>query len=416
MIKKKVVELDNGLTVVLCKNDRLHSFGAEIFIKYGSAYKDFTSNNVLYKCEDGIAHLLEHVLIDNGCEGSIYKYFTDSYYTFNGVTSNEYTKFYIHGYEDFEEKLKEFIFFINDNKFTKEGVEKSKGPVLEEVKERSNNRFFDLNKARFNCLFNKDVVLSGVGEYKSVQDFSYDDVKLIYDTFYKPSNEIITVHGNFDMDKILKVIKDSFNKIDRVYRSHEIIPFEDDKEVKNKTYEINKEKDLELYNLLIKVPMDGYTIDEKERILKYLSWYFDYNFSSKSELYKEIIKEGISNYSVSCDDYYYPYGSEFLILSFTLPTSKGKEFVDMIFKELNNIKMPSDTKKKLYKRKMYFNRLINLDKSGYLAKKFATNNIYYMKNEFPSLEELDNYSFKEMENLLKRMDLTHYSIIHQKND
>jgi hypothetical protein len=162
--------------------------------------------------------------------------------------------------------------------------------------------------------------------------------------------------------------------------------------------------------------MEGYTIDEKERLITYLSWYFDYIFSSKSELYKEIIKEGISNYSVSCDDYYYPYGSEFLILSFTLPTSKGKEFVDMIFKELNNIKMPSDTKKKLYKRKMYFNRLIYLDKSGYLAKKYATNNIYYMKNEFPSLEELDNYSFKEMENLLKRMDLTHYSIIHQKND
>ena len=83
MIKTKYVKLDNGLVVALAKDNKLHSFGADILIKYGSHNKSFYSDDNLYKCEDGIAHLLEHVIIENSPYGNIGKYFSDNYYSYN---------------------------------------------------------------------------------------------------------------------------------------------------------------------------------------------------------------------------------------------------------------------------------------------------------------------------------------------
>ncbi len=416
MIKKKYIELDNGLTVVLSKNDKVHSFDARILIKYGFGNKDFTSNNVVYKCEDGLAHLLEHVLIDAGPNGNVFKYFTDNYYGFNGVTHKEFTEFFIHGYEDFEKNLGILIDVINNSTFTKEDVEKSKGPVLEEVRERSNVRNYEFNRTINYNLFNKDIALSGVGEFNSVKDFSYEDLRLVYDTFYKPSNEVITVSGNFDMDSILKVIKDSFKKIKREYITHEIIDFTDEETVRCKSSEVINEKDLELYDISFKVPLKEFRCDEIDRLHLYLDWYFDYNFSSKSELYKTIIDKGISSYAIGTSHYTSPYGNNFMIVSFLLPTSNGKEFVDLVLNELKNIKMPSDIKKDLYKKKLYFKRLLNLDSSSFLAREFALDYLFYNKTEFPSLEELDKVSFKEMEEFLNKLDFSNYTITHQKND
>ncbi|MBQ7241146.1 MAG: hypothetical protein IJS56_06890 [Bacilli bacterium] len=87
----------------------------------------------------------------------------------------------------------------------------------------------------------------------------------------------------------------------------------------------------------------------------------------------------------------------------------------MVFEQLEKREMPSKIKQEIYKKKKYISRLINLDSSHFLATQFAYN--YFFNNElkFLTIEDLDDISFKEMEEFIKKLDFTHYSVVYQKD-
>ena len=118
MIKKEVRTLPNGLTLVCVSNDEKHYIGATIYIKYGSAIKDFKVNGKEYHYQDGIAHLLEHVLIDESVYGNVGKLFFENNVDFNGTTGSRRTKFYINTYENFEEHFVKLMNLVNNAVFT----------------------------------------------------------------------------------------------------------------------------------------------------------------------------------------------------------------------------------------------------------------------------------------------------------
>ena len=415
MIKTKYYKLDNGLIVAFAKKSKLHSFGAEIYIKYGSAHKNFKSNGVSYTCKDGIAHLLEHILIDNSPYGNLGRYYNENYYNFNGETYSDYTKYYIHGYENFEENLKILIDSINNSSFTPEGIEKSKYPVIEEIGEFHNSRNFDFIRANKKCMFNTEVFLDGLGSVQDVKDFSYDDIRLVYDTFYQPDNEIITVYGNFDEEKILKLIKDCFNFYDRDYRTHEIKEFKDTKEVKEKYVEYTKEGDMPLVSVNFKVDVSEFTLSELSRLDLYLGWFLKYNFSTSSEFGRKIIEDKISPYSVSTNSDEAPYGNSFIIIKVAVPTNECKEFVSRVVEQMEKREMPNKTKQDIYRKKKYIGRLVDMDSSKFMVTNFAYNYMFNEELEFAKIEDLNEISFKEMQEFVNKLDFSNYSVVYRNN-
>ena len=415
MIKTKYVKLDNGLVVALAKDNKLHSFGADILIKYGSHNKSFYSDDNLYKCEDGIAHLLEHVIIENSPYGNIGKYFSDNYYSYNGITSSEYTKYYIFGYENFYDNLKILVDSVNNSAFTSEGIEKCKGAVIEEIGEKHNKRTFKFFKTVRESLFNEDVAIDGLGTVESVKDFSYDDLKLIYDTFYQPDNEVISVYGNFDEKKVLEVINDCFKSYNRTYKKHKIKEFVDTLDVKNRYVEYVKPNDMSVVSINTKYDISRFNKKELARLENYLRWYLDYNFNSESEFGTRIFKEGISPYQVYTSNSTQPYDDAFGILTFKVPTNECEKFVSMVFEQLEKREMPSKLKKEIYKKKKYIARLINLDNAHFLATEFAFNYLFNNELKFKTIKDLDDFSFDEMEEFIKELDFTHYSVVYQKD-
>ena len=415
MIKTKYVKLNNGLVVAFAKNNKLHSFGAEIFIKYGSAHKEFYSNDVLYKCEDGIAHLLEHVLIEDSPYGNLNKYFNDNYCSSNGVTYGEYTKYYFHCYENFYENLKVLIDSINNSSFTKEGIEKIKLPVFEEIGEKHNSRNYDFFIANNKSLFNVDVFMDGLGSVQSVKDFTYDDLRLVYDTFYKPDNEVIVIHGNFDEDKVLEVINNCFNSYDRDYRTHLIKEFVDTNEVKEKRVEYVKENDMSIVQVNFKCNISDFSKKEVDRLGLYMKWFLNYNFSTESEFGMNIIKDRISPYPVGTSHQLLPYGDKYLITGISIETDEVDEFTKRVVKQMNNRTMPSKLKQEIYRKKRYIKKLIDLDSSSYLAVDFALNYLFNDELKFASIDDLKEYSFEEMEEFLNRLDFSNYSVVYRKD-
>jgi predicted Zn-dependent peptidase len=415
MIKTKYVKLNNGLVVAFAKKDKLHSFGAEIFIKYGSAIKNFYSNDSLYKCEDGIAHLLEHVLIDNAPCGNLGKYFNDNYLEFNGETYGEYTKFYIFGYENFYDNLKMLVDSINNSSFTSEGIEKSKYPVIEEIGEKHNSRNYELFLKERSSLFNTEAYIDGLGTIQNVKDFSYDDLRLVYDTFYQPDNEVIVIYGNYDEDKVLDIIQKCFDSYDRDYRKHSIKEFVDTSEVKLPYTEYVKEDDMPIVSINFKCDISQFKSKEIDRLATYVKWFLAYNFSVESEFGVKIIEDKISPYSVSKTHEVLPYGDKYLIIGISLETEERKEFVKRVIDQINKREMPNELKKEIYKKKMYIGKLIDMDSCHYLAVDFALNYLFNNELEFAKIEDLNEISFKEMEEFINKLDFSNYSVIVRKS-
>ena len=109
MKENKICTLPNGLKIVLYKDSTKSSCYAELIVKYGAINNEFILNNEIYSLSDGIAHLLEHVLIENSIFGNSRNYFHDNYVKSNGETSFKTTNYYIKTVHDFFSYLEKLI-------------------------------------------------------------------------------------------------------------------------------------------------------------------------------------------------------------------------------------------------------------------------------------------------------------------
>ena len=73
MNKLDVEKLDNGLTIYLYKDDRRHSTLFQFVTLFGGFNKDFIYNNNEYHIQDGVAHILEHYIVECNNNGNFLK-------------------------------------------------------------------------------------------------------------------------------------------------------------------------------------------------------------------------------------------------------------------------------------------------------------------------------------------------------
>ena len=78
--------------------------------------------------------------------------------------------------------------------------------------------------------------------------------------------------------------------------------------------------------------------------------------------------------------------------------------------------MPNKTKQEIYRKKRYINRLVDMDNSKFMVTNFAYNYIFNNELEFFKIEDLNEISFKEMEDMIKDLDFSNYSVVYRKND
>lgn len=105
MKKSEIYTLDNGLKLIFYQDTSKHSVVADLIVKYGGIHNIFIFDGKEYKVEDGIAHFLEHLLIEHSIYGNALINFRENYINTNGVTSIDKTRFYIHTVHDFEENF-----------------------------------------------------------------------------------------------------------------------------------------------------------------------------------------------------------------------------------------------------------------------------------------------------------------------
>ena len=173
MKNSEIFTLDNGLTVVYYKDDTKHSCTANLIVKYGGINSDFIINDKHYHINDGMAHFLEHLLIEHSIYGNALLDFRSNYIRTNGMTSSIRTSFYIDTVHDFDENLVKLIKVVNEPVFNEKDINETKYAVIEEIRKGNDNKFRNLDVLTKKCLFKNIKYLNNLGSIKDIDAIDY---------------------------------------------------------------------------------------------------------------------------------------------------------------------------------------------------------------------------------------------------
>ncbi len=199
-----IYKLDNGLEVLLIRNPALPMTGANMVVKIGSAYETFASS--------GMSHMLEHLLF-NGTKTRTQKELyndTDSIGGYNNANTSDYFTNYmmVTPSENFEKGLEIQADMLFNSVLPLKKFKKEKGIVLEEISKSLAEPEEQLHRNVISVIFKgHSLSLPTLGTYSTIESMTRNDVYKFYKNNYVPNNMILSVIGNFETAKMMKLIK-----------------------------------------------------------------------------------------------------------------------------------------------------------------------------------------------------------------
>lgn len=405
MMKTTIKKLQNGLTIVLVEDKSKNQTSAVLTVKYGSIVKRVQTGDEIIEIKPGLAHLLEHTLIENSIYGNVSTYFHDNYVTCNGCTSSKITNFPITTIMDFKKHLKVLLDYINVIDFNKEKLEEIKKPIVDEIIRSKDKNYYKYNETVSLLGYNKTRFVGNLGEIDDVLSISVEELKRVHDIMYQPSNQILSISGNFDTDDILKYVEDIYNEYNIPVIEYQILDEDDTCEYEKNEVVIVDNKYDPICSLEYKIDLSGFTNEERLKIDYYISYFLTYNFSDNSNNYKRVKDEHISVFSFSCLKNFI--NKKILNIRVVLNTSEYEKTKDIIKNVFDNRCMDKEYFE-LWKKETLIN-FIEREKDHNQIRNSIINNIldfdiYY--NE--GIDFIESMSFEEMKNLIERMDFSNY--------
>lgn len=410
MIKTSVKKLKNGLTVVCVEDKSKNMSEAELLVKYGSEIKNIKIDGHIYEIRNGLAHLLEHSLIEGSSYGNVLSFFRRDYVYVNGFTSRKYTYYPIETVKDFKKYLEILIRFVNIASFTDEDLKNIKGPVIDEIIRGKDRSYRKLAEKVNELVCDKTKYINNLGEKEDIDNITVEDLKLVHDVFYQPQNEILSLSGNFDTDEIIKYIEDIYDKINFEKHDVEVLDMSDTLELAEKNVLINDEQYSPLAEILYKIDISKFTNEELLKIDYYLSFLLNSCFSDNSNTYKKIVDNNYSSFSINFSRN--RINRNVLMLEVSILT-KNYEEVWSIFDDALNIKILDKDYFYLWKRRELIDRIEPLKKASFLRSDLVGNILRFDIDKFDTLEFIDNLNYEECIELLSRLSFDNKTYIKQ---
>ena len=202
MIKFEKFQLDNGLRVIVHEDKSTPMVAVNILYNVGSKDEHPTKT--------GFAHLFEHLMFSGSQNIPDF----DSPLQWAGGESNAFTnKDITNFYEVLPADNIETAFWLESDRmkqlaFSQESLDVQKGVVVEEFKQRYLNQPYGkaYMQMRENAYTTHPYRWATIGkEIKHIEDAHLDDVKAFFNQFYNPSNAVMCIAGNIDLDQAKKL-------------------------------------------------------------------------------------------------------------------------------------------------------------------------------------------------------------------
>ena len=258
----------------------------------------------------------------------------------NAFTSFRYTSYLVNSNEKFEENTNLLLDYVQKGYFTEKIINKEKGIIVEEVRRTKNNLnsklYYESKKALYK---NNKMDIMIVGEEDDVRGITLDEVKLVHEAFYNPSNTFIVITGNFDMDEAVKIIKKNqagkkFKKMN-VEKIHKKEPIA----VENKLVVVKEEMvEIPKARVSYKLDRECYKDYDDEELLNYCYMILSNNFSSNSELYEELIEKNM----ISRMYYSYQIIDNILELNVEIESNCINEVIEKVREKMKKLEITED--------------------------------------------------------------------------
>lgn len=403
--------LNNGLVVYFYKDKNLKRTIVSYNVKYGSNgyFDDFYLRNKLYHVEPGMAHFLEHTLIETCKYGNMIHRFLDKNYSFNGLTYGNLTSFYFVGIKGIKTSLKELIEMVDDPVFTKETIEGVKPAIIDEVRKNDDEKYapcYNINKRNLyreyeSCPENGNQL----GSKETTKKITYQDALACYEAYYNIENKFLVIGGPIDIDEYVDYLNSIFLNLKPHPNEYRPVIYEN-RGIRKVYDEVTKNVDEE--HLIVSYRIKNDLKDDLSLIDLALYFLLRTKFSEDTDFVNSLIKEKIIVGGMGWNTSYF---NGDIILTFGVAILNKDEFIKRLDLELKNTKLVR-RKFELLKRSLIANELSKFDYIYRAIKKFPVD-IDYSEKLF-LLDILEKCSFDKVEEILRALDYGVKSILHIK--
>ncbi len=392
-IKEKcyMEKLENGLQVIIIPKKEIQKKYIIWATKFGSIDNTFIDSTTGEKVviPDGVAHFLEHKMFEQ-------KNGVDSLYVLmalgldaNAYTTNDHTAYLFECTDHFYEGLDELMDYVQNPYFTDQNVEKEKGIIGQEIGMYDDDPGWQLYINAMDCLYEKNPIkVDTAGTVETISGINPEMLYKCYNTFYHPSNMVLTVVGDFEPEAILAEIKkrlkdnEARGEITRIYPEEKL-------EINKKYVEKEMEVSLPLFMIGFK---DNIKDKYNEVVKRHIAIEIILNMliGKSSNLYNELYKEG---YLLSQPDLEYEFGNEYSHVLIGGQSKNPQKVYEKIAEKIQEMKNNDINVREFerIKKKIYGDYAVEYNNVADIGRMFASD---YIKG-INSFEYMDK--FKEID-------------------
>lgn len=402
------IVLDNGLKVYLLNDPNKHTTYINLIVNYGGIDNTFYLNNKKYVMRDGLAHFIEHLVLESSIYGDLMENFGKMGIISNGLTSINRTQFYIDTVDHVYDGLKVLIKGIHSPIINKDIIEKIKRPILEEKRKSLDNKYSLLYNTCLSSILDNKRYKSILGELKDIESINENKIQLAFNAMYRPSNEIIVIGGRFDRDLILETIEDASGSLN----------FKDDIVVKEKIIHkssVNKKKTIIKTNSginrgVVTIKLD--TIDlsglDKLNLDMFLSFFLKMNFGITSKLNKELLDNKVINGGIVYSNFVVE-GYHYIRIE--SDTNDVNTFTNRTTEYLNNKEFVFNEELfEIFKKNTIINLITRNDSVYDIVDPFIDNLVSFDYEGIDKISDVEDTTFDDFVTSISSLDFSNYNI------
>ena len=295
-------EHSSGLKCIVVPKKGYSKKYATFSTQYGSVDNEFIipGEKDKIRVPDGIAHFLEHKLFEQK-DGSVMDKFSALGSRPNAYTSFNQTVYLFSCTDLFKENFDLLLNFVQNPYITEESVEREKGIIGQEINMYRDNPGWRVSFNLLEALYEKHPVkLDIAGSIESISKITKETLYKCYETFYHPSNMVVTVVGDVDQNQVFEQIEKNIQSTKKVSEIKRIFP--DESEGLNKKY-VEQKMPVSTPLFYIGFKDDSFKLQGTE-ILKYtvaIKLLLSMIIGKSSELYSELYDKGLINSTFETD-------------------------------------------------------------------------------------------------------------------
>lgn len=343
--KMYVYKLENGLDAIIIPMKNTNRKYAMYSTHFGSINYKFKTkeDSEIITVPDGVAHFLEHKLFEQEDDENALDKLTKMGANPNAYTSFNHTSYLFDCTENFNEVFKALIHFVQNPYLTDENVEKEKGIIAQEISMYDDDPDWQLFFGFVNSLYGSHAITKDIaGTCETISKINPEILYKCYNNFYKPSNMVICVVGDVNVDEILNIIKSNVKDDKEKSRIERFYGEEKD--------EIYKKESIKKMDVSIPIFMfgfkDGFNKNRLEsgyekdniEVVKYdvaLQIALELIAGKSTKLFEELYSEGLVTREFGLS---FSYEEDYAYTSFDNESTNYNEVIKRVSNKINEIK------------------------------------------------------------------------------